>query len=115
VINQLLLATLILTSGYFEPIELNEPSICPQQVRLSPNQRRLRVNYEGDCAGQGPYFYDCFPGGPESAPVQMVCLQGDIEFEVLSPTQYRWKNRTYGFEALFERKGDAPPSPSPRD
>lgn len=108
-ISQFLVATLFLTSGYFEPIEFNEPSICPQQVRAFPQKSRIQVTYEGDCAGQGPYAYDCFAGGPEGAPSQVVCLQGDIEFAVLSPTQYRWRNRAYGFEALFERKSDSPP------
>ena len=94
-----------LINGLYLPKDGNEPSICPQRVRvrnLPGRPTQLAVTYSGDCGDQGPFNYDCFLGGPEGGPLKQVCLQGDIEFEILSARTYRWSNRAYGFHALFE-------------
>jgi len=99
------LTSVPLLNGVYQPIEGNEPSICPQKIRVRTIPGRptqLAVTYAGDCGDQGPFSYDCFLGGPEGGPMKQVCLQGDIEFEILDARHYRWSNRAYGFHALFE-------------
>ena len=95
----------VLLSGLYQPIQSNGPELCPHKVRVnqwSEEAFSLRVYYSGDCADQGPYHYDCGLGGPMGGPVYWACIDGLIEFQVISPTRYLWRNRAYNFEGLFE-------------
>ena len=106
-----------LLTGLYLPTQGNEPSICPQRVRvknLPGRPTQLSVIYSGDCGDQGPFTYDCFLGGPEGGPLKQVCLQGDIEFEILDARHYQWSNRAYGFHALFELSQATGMDPDPK-
>ena len=95
-------------NGLYAPTQGNEPSICPQDLKVQtlPSQQlvRIRVAYTGDCGYIGPYWYRCLMLTAEetgSAP-QWLCGEDAIWFRFFNETKYEWKNLAYHFEAIFE-------------
>jgi hypothetical protein len=89
-----------LENGIYEPIEGNNPSICPQKVQAVLRDglvRELRVAYVGDCFYEGPYTYECDEGG--------VCASDTVRFEIIDTTSYRWTSLEQNIRAKFKWKG----------
>jgi len=99
-----LLSTLLL-SGLYQATTSHGPELCPHRVRVrhwGEESYSLSVYYSGDCADQGPYRYDCAWGGPIDGPLGWTCINGLIEFQIVTPTRYIWRNRAYQFEGIFD-------------
>jgi len=95
-------------NGLYVPIQGNEPSICPQEIRVqtlhSKHLARIRVAYTGDCGYMGPYWYRCLLLTEEEtgAAPKWLCGEDAIWFRFFNERRYEWKNLTYHFEAIFE-------------
>ena len=90
-----------LQSGLYLPVEATHDSVCPQKVRVqcgtSGAPLSLRITYEGDCAGQGPYTYAC----SSSDQGEITCGAGPIAVTLKDDISYFWENRGYGVRAMF--------------
>lgn len=91
--NAIILA-LILSNGTYKCVKGNEPFICDQKIKVK--EGGISVLYDGDCAGQGPYFYYCDENYCDDQ-------LGVITFDIKDQTHYRWENKQYGFICDFER------------
>jgi hypothetical protein len=84
-----------LRSGIYTCVNGNSEDICDQRVRVEASsiETALSVWYEGDCDGQGPYYYPCSQG---------ECKMGGIVFTIKSDSEYQWSNKRHGFLCEFE-------------
>jgi hypothetical protein len=103
------LVSTLLISGLYQATTSNGPELCPQRVRVKQwgaENYALSVYYSGECADQGPYLYECAWGGPIDGTSGWTCLNGLIEFQIVTPTRYLWRNRSYQFEGVFDLRSD---------
>lgn len=72
--------------------EGNNNSVCDQDIRVKASS--IRVMYEGDCGGQGPYTYYCEEDG---------CGDAGISITFRDKDHYRWENIQYNIYCEMEK------------
>lgn len=78
-------------NGMYRCVNGNNNSICDQDIRvkiIGNKATAVKVMYEGDCAGQGPYTYYC---------QDSECTDGAIYIRFKDQNSYSWENRPHGF------------------